>query len=162
MPRKPLQRPIIRSDQRVARAMARARDAIFALAEIMPHHNGPNADFSRFMVNLKAELIRAGYIAAGDGKGGFLASALPTAAELAERREARHARGQAQIRAIDPGEAEAGEAANEERRELAVYVNKSRCGVCLIPIASGELCDEHAKDNDPFATAENSGKDLRR
>lgn len=78
--------PQLRRVARYQQAMAKARTAVFALAELMPHHDGPNIEFTRFMVNLKAELIRAGYIAAGDGKGGFLPAPLPSAAELEARR----------------------------------------------------------------------------
>ncbi len=85
MKRQPIARPQPRRDVRINRAMMRARDALFALARIMPHHNGPNADFTRFMVNTKAELIRAGYLLPGDGKGGLAPVTLPTAADLAAR-----------------------------------------------------------------------------
>jgi len=169
--------PQLGAAARYHRAMEKARRAVLAAAELMPHHSGPNAEFTRFMVNLNAELRRGGYLLAGDGKGGFLPAALPTAAELAERRDiTRRPEGARDITArpayepvAGPGmiramtEQEAGEAANEERRELAIAPRRrtesEHCRVCGTPIASAELCERCGEGNDPFQSCDNSGKD---
>jgi hypothetical protein len=80
--RPPLHIPPLKPAARQRKAMEKAHKAIFDLARIMPNHAGPNQEFTRFMVNLQAELRRGGYLLAGDGKGKFL----PSAEDLASRR----------------------------------------------------------------------------
>lgn len=80
-----IRRPVLAPARRMQAKMEAAHKAVMALADSMPTHSGPNQEFTRWFVSLGAELRRKGYLLTGDGKGGFLPPALPSAAELAER-----------------------------------------------------------------------------
>jgi hypothetical protein len=45
---------------------------------------------------------------------------------------------------------------------LLAHYDFTNCRVCNKLIRSCELCEECAKGNDPFVSADNCGKDLRR